>query len=82
MAGWDALLGRSCYVSTMARNQTPRRPTSSSGFRIGREGFARISAIEGVRLTPAMKRDLESFERDKLPQEARRQAIRTKYGRT
>lgn len=65
----------------MARNQTLRRPASSSGFRIGREGFARISAIEGIQLTPAMKRDLARFDRENLPQEARRQVIRTKYGR-
>jgi hypothetical protein len=39
------------------------RPTSA-GFVLGRERFARISAVKGVVLTPAMRADLERFDRE------------------
>jgi hypothetical protein len=42
---------------------------------IGRERFAKISAVEGIALTPAMKRRAAKFDRKKLSPEERVRAI-------
>jgi len=49
-------------------------------FVIGRDAFAKISAVEGVHLTPAMRKDFESFDAQKLSPGARRTALIEKYG--
>jgi hypothetical protein len=49
--------------------------------RSGRDGFARISAIEKVSLTPEMKKDFREFDRRGLSAEQRRTRIARKYGR-
>ncbi len=49
-------------------------------FIIGRDAFAKISAVEGVRLTPAMRKDFESFDAKSLSPSARRAALIEKYG--
>lgn len=51
------------------------------GHTIGRKGFAKISAVEGVRLTRAMEADFRSFDREGLPAQERRKIIAAKYGR-
>jgi hypothetical protein len=48
---------------------------------IGRVAMERISAIEGIRLSPEMKRDLRRFDKQGLSSEARREAILKKYGK-
>ena len=50
-------------------------------FVLGRAGFAKISAIEGIHLTSEMKRDLREFDRKGLSAAERRRAIVNKYGR-
>jgi hypothetical protein len=47
----------------------------SSGATIGRKAFAKISAVEGVRLTPEMKRRAAEFDRKGLSPEERVRAI-------
>jgi hypothetical protein len=42
---------------------TNRRRTAASGLVIGRERFAKISAIEGIELSPAAKKRAAEFDR-------------------
>ncbi len=61
------------------KHKQPKR--SVKGYTIGRAGFAKISAVEGIRLTPAMTADFREFERQGLSPEERRKAIVGKYGK-
>ena len=54
---------------------------AAKGYVIGRAGFAKISAVEGIRLTPTMAADFREFERKGLSPEDRRKAIAGKYGK-
>lgn len=47
---------------------------------LGRERFARISAVEGVALTDEMRATLERFDREGLSAEERRRAILAALG--
>jgi hypothetical protein len=51
----------------------------AGGFKIGRESFAAISAIEGLHLTAEMERAFREFDRKGLSADERRQAIIAKY---
>ena len=51
------------------------------GFVVGRSGFAKISAVEGVKLTREMHKDLQEFDRKGLSAEERRKAIARKYAK-
>jgi hypothetical protein len=55
-----------------------RRPVST-GFVLGRDRFARISAVEGIALTPGMVADLERFDREGLSAAERRRAILARF---
>ena len=48
---------------------------------LGLEGFARISAVEGIALTQESQRMFAAFERDGLSNEQRRAAITSKHRR-
>jgi hypothetical protein len=50
-----------------------------SGFVIGRDSFGKISAVEGIRLTPAMKKRAADAEREGLSAEEYRQTIVRSY---
>jgi hypothetical protein len=50
-------------------------------FAIGRTAFAKISAVEGIRLSDEMIRDLRDFDRRRLSDDERGRAIMRKYGR-
>jgi hypothetical protein len=54
---------------------------SSKTLVIGHKSFAKISEVEGIRLTGDMKKTLAEFERKKLPHDARRRAIISKFKR-
>jgi len=47
---------------------------------IGREGFAQISAVEGIRLTEEMWKDFRDFDLKRLSNAKRRKMIVQKYG--
>ena len=49
------------------------------GFVIGRDRFGKISAVEGIRLTPAMKKRTTDAERKGLSAEEYRQTIVRSY---
>ena len=46
---------------------------------IGRDAFAKISAVEGITLTEELRRDFKSFEQKSLSHKDRRLAITKKY---
>lgn len=54
---------------------TGRRKPTNGGITLGRDGFARISAVEGMSLTPAMKQRAAEFDRRGLSPEERIRAI-------
>ncbi len=54
---------------------------AAKGYIIGRHNFAKISEVEGVRITPAMDEDFREFDRKGLSAEKRRKAIAGKYGK-
>lgn len=56
----------------------PKRSNPKSGkksFVIGRDAFAKISAVEGIRLTPQMKKRAAKASRDGLSADAYRREI-------
>jgi hypothetical protein len=59
----------------------PERATQSRppGFVLGRERFARISAVEGIALTEDMRATLDRFDREGLSAEERRRAILRRF---
>ena len=65
-----------------------KKPSSRSskhapqgGYTIGRRSFAKISAVEGIRLTEAMDEDFKEFDRKGLSAKDRREAIAKKYAK-
>ena len=58
------------------RKQRPSKlRTQTGGMIIGRERFAAISAVEGIKLTPEMERRVAEFDRKGLTPEERIRAI-------
>lgn len=63
-------------ILIMRKSSPPRsKPPSPKGFILGRAGFARISAVEGLALTPEMQATLERFDREGLNADERRRRI-------
>jgi len=58
----------------------PGKPVAK-GYLIGRQRFAKISAIEGIRVTESMAEDFREFDRQKLPAGERRKLIARKYAK-
>ena len=60
------------------------KPTKScktgSGYILGRQNFAKISAVEGIRLSRQMNKDFDEFDRRALSPKARRDVLSGKYG--
>ena len=57
------------------------KPSRRQGdLTIGRAGFAKIGAIEGIKLTGEMAEDFREFDRKGLSAQERRRAITRKYG--
>ncbi len=65
---------RTWYLADMPRARSRPSPPSR-GFVLGRERFARISAVEGNALTDEMRATLERFDREGLSADERRRAI-------
>jgi hypothetical protein len=61
-----------------ARRHRPRLPRPG-GFTLGRDRFARISAVEGIALTAEMRAVLDGFDRAGLSAEERRRAILKRF---
>jgi hypothetical protein len=54
---------------------------SPKNYTIGRKAFAKISAVEGIHLTPELQKDFQTFEQNGLSPKDRRQAIAKKFVR-
>lgn len=67
-----------CYNFKMSKAPAKRVPKT---YTIGLRGFAKISAVEGIQLSPEMVRDLREFDRQGLSVEERRAYIARKYGK-
>ena len=63
------------------RGSAPKQLTRSAktGLTIGRERFAKISAVEGIELSPDMKRRAADFDRRGVSGVQRRRAILRAY---
>lgn len=64
----------------MNSGRKPRKH-AAKGYILGRTGFAKISAVEGIRTTATMDEDFREFERKGLSAEDRRRMIGSKYGK-
>lgn len=53
----------------------------TKSFTLGRKGFAKISAIEGIHLSREMEKQFASFDQKGMSASERRQAIARDYGR-
>lgn len=54
---------------------------TSSGFRLSRRAFERISAVEGIRYSKALKSEFAAYDRQGLTSTEKAAAIREKYGK-
>lgn len=60
----------------------PSSPTPKSGqYVLGLKSFAKISAVEGIRLSASSKKMFAEFDRRGLSDEQRRQAIAKKHAK-
>ena len=50
-------------------------------FTLGRKGFAKISEVEGIRMSATMAAEFREFDRKGLSPEERRKIIAAKYGK-
>jgi hypothetical protein len=61
----------------MPKQKRPTGKTSKAGFVIGQDRFAKISAVEGIRLKPGMKkRAAEASSEGLSPDEYRKAIVR------
>jgi hypothetical protein len=67
--------------SAFMRQTGSKSSKRSKGYVIGRSGFAKISAVEGIRTTATMDADFREFERQGLSADQRRKVISRKYGK-
>jgi hypothetical protein len=63
------------------RASPPKQAARSAkiGLIIGRERFAKISAVEGIELSPEMKRRADEFDRGAVSGAERRRTILRSY---
>ncbi|WP_342150478.1 hypothetical protein [Methylorubrum sp. SB2] len=64
----------------MSKDRKRRGPRAAANAALGLDAFERISAVEGVRLTDEMRRDLLAFEREQIGAQERTRFIAEKYG--
>jgi hypothetical protein len=58
---------------------TVSKSSKNAGFVLGRERFARISAVEGIELSKDMLATLEAFDRDQITAAERRRQILARF---
>jgi hypothetical protein len=66
----------------MRKSSDQKRRQAAGGFTLGRASFAKISAVEGVKLSDAMRSEFREFDRQNLPADERRRRIVAKHGRS
>jgi hypothetical protein len=65
----------------MSKDRKRSVPRAAANAVLGLDAFERISAVEGVRLTDEMRRDLRAFEQEHIGAQERARLIAEKYGR-
>ena len=65
----------------MGMERSPKRTGKRDGFTLGRDRFDKISEVEGMSLTAAMKRDFRDLDRQKLSAVTRKERVLAKYGK-
>jgi len=69
-----------CYIRVMPKaKRSGTKAKKKGGFVVGRAGFGKISAVEGIRLTPTMKKRAADAEHKGLSAEEYRQTIVRAY---
>ncbi len=63
----------------MASQKKSTKKTGRAGFVIGRAGFGKISAVEGIRMTPAMKKRAATSDSKGLSAKESREQIIQAY---
>lgn len=63
----------------MVKQKHSSGKVANKGFVVGAAGFAKISAVEGIRLKPAMKKRALEADRKGLSAEETRRAIIRSY---
>jgi len=66
-------------VSLDMPKATRTRNRKSDNYTLGRKGFAKISAVEGIDMS-SVEREFEDFDRRGLSPRERRREIAEKYG--
>lgn len=65
-----------CYIPNMPKTKQPGpKSKKKGGYLLGRDSFGKISAVEGIQLTPTMKKRAADAERKGLSAEEYRQTI-------
>lgn len=64
-----------CYAICMTKNLNRPASKAAKDFTLGRQGFAKISAVEGIRLSPEMEARFREFDQKGLSPSERRAAI-------
>jgi hypothetical protein len=66
-----------CYIVFMTKHGLRGRGNGKKkrGMTLGQDRFAKISAVEGIQLTAAMRKRAAAFDRQGTPAAARRRAI-------
>ena len=67
-------------VSLDMPQATKNRGRKAGTYTLGRKRFAKISAVEGIHVTPEMEEEFRDFERRGLSPDERRREIARKYG--
>ena len=69
------------YVSAMPNRIKKPSGTKSKGLVIGRKGFEKISAVEGIRMSREMKATFSTLDKQGASPDVRRNTILRKYGK-
>jgi hypothetical protein len=64
----------------MKKNAPKTAPKASKAFVLGRSGFEKISAVEGIRFPASLKRTFRDLDRAGASAAERRRAVASKYG--
>lgn len=65
----------------MSKTVSKSGKRASKSFTLGRQGFAKISEVEGIRMSATMAAEFREFDRKGLSPEERRKIIAAKYGK-
>lgn len=65
----------------MKKQGSIKQDSKTGRFLVGRGAFAKISAVEGIRMPRGMRADFEEFDASDMPAERRRAVLADKYGK-